>query len=303
MRTQALSTKIAALALTALVAATGCSEEPDTGTANTDTDAPAATGTGDSGSDNAEGTDTGTAPPSADATVVTHVIDGDSVEFTTDGQTVEARLIGINAPEYADCQGPSSTEALAGIVEGQAVDVIDYGTDRFGRALVDLVINGESVNLAVVRAGWALAHHTDEHPDADRWIDAMVEAADNGLGMWDLPDLCPRADASIRIGDAQPDPPGPDDEVLDQEWIELVNTGTEVARLDGWFLRDESTSNRIPLDGLTIGPGDTARVVTGCGTDDANTFHWCNDAGIWSNRGETALLLGPSGSIEDWALL
>lgn len=231
----------------------------------------------------------------ADAATVTRVIDGDSVELLLDGRDVEARLIGINAPELADCQGPAATEALASVVDGQAVDVIEFGEDRFDRLLVELVIADESVNEALVRAGWALGLHGDERD----WTVEMQAAADAGLGMWDLPDTCPPAAADLVIADVEPDPPGPDDEVLEDEWVEIENVGTEPVDLAGWTLRDESTSNRFTFESGRLGPGERLRLRTGCGTDTATDTYWCSSAGVWSNRGETVLLLAPSGAIAD----
>lgn len=241
--------------------------------------------------------------PDTDATVVHRVIDGDSVELEVDGTIVEARLIGINAPELADCQGPAARDALAGIAGGQAVDVVDYGSDRYGRLLVALSINDDSVNLAMVRSGWALGQHSGEHPDADAWVAAMVRAAEDGLGMWDHSDTCPRSTHTVRLGDAQPNPLGPDDEVLVDEWIEIVNEGATTVDLEGWALRDESTSNRLVFESVTLEPGRRLRVHTGCGQDTAASYYWCSDLGVWSNQGETALILSPTGSIEDWAVL
>lgn len=238
------------------------------------------------------------AAPSGSA-IVTRVIDGDSVELLVDGIDIEARLIGINAPELADCQGPAATEALASVVRDQPVDLIEFGEDRFGRLLVELLIGDESVNEAVVRAGWALGLHGDER----NWTAQMEAAADAGLGMWDLPDTCPPADARLVIADVQADPPGPDDDVLVDEWVEIENAGTDVVDLTGWTLRDESTSNRFTFDAGTLAPGDRLRLRTGCGTDTDRDIHWCSRAGVWSNRGETVLLLAPSGAIADHRFL
>ncbi|MEM7286766.1 MAG: lamin tail domain-containing protein [Actinomycetota bacterium] len=234
----------------------------------------------------------------ADATVA-RVIDGDSVELLLDGQDVEARLIGINAPELADCQGPAAGDALASVVDGQAVEVIEFGTDRFGRLLVELIIADESVNEALVRAGWALGLHGDERD----WTVEMRAAADSGLGMWDLPDICAPSDAGLVIAGVQENPPGPDDDVLEDEWVEIENAGSEVVDLAGWTLRDESTSNRFTFESGALAPGDRLRLRTGCGEDTATDVHWCSPAGVWSNRGETVLLLAPSGAIADYRFL
>lgn len=235
----------------------------------------------------------------ADAATVTRVIDGDSVELLLDGEEVEARLIGINAPEFADCQGPAATDALASVVEDQPVEVIGFGEDRFDRLLVELIIADESVNEALVRAGWALGLHGDER----NWTAQMEAAAGAGLGMWDLPDICPPASDDLVIAAVEADPPGPDDEVLEDEWVEIENAGSEPVDLSGWTLRDESTSNRFTFESGRLEPGDRLRLRTGCGNDSESDIYWCSPAGVWSNRGETVLLLAPSGAIADYRFI
>ncbi len=243
-----------------------------------------------------------TPPPTANtgAVDVLRVIDGDSVELGINGQTVESRLIGINAPELADCQGPASKQALVDLAEGQRVEIRDFGPDRYGRLLVDMSVDGRSLNLNMVESGWALAQHSNEHGDAKEWVEAMQDAAKGRQGMWGMDQQCPPADAAVRITAIEPDPPGPDDEVLDQEWIELTNEGSSDVDLRGWALRDESTSNRYVFESVTISAGDGLRLRTGCGQSTTSDIYWCSPNGVWSNRGDTAVLLGPSGSIEDW---
>ncbi len=234
------------------------------------------------------------------AATVERVIDGDSVELALGGEVMEARLIGVNAPELADCQGRAAREALTELVEDRSLAVESFGNDRFGRRLVALAANGESVNRALVSRGWALALHDGE---GEEWLDDMDDAASRGLGMWGMADECPRPDATIVISDIEPDPPGPDDEVLDQEWIEIENRGADPVELTGWALRDESTSNRYLFEEITIPPGGRIRLRTGAGADTATELHWDSPAGVWSNRGETALLLAPSGAIVDHLVL
>ncbi len=235
----------------------------------------------------------------AGGAAVDRVIDGDSVELEIEGASVEARLIGINAPELADCQGPGARDALASVVTDQRVEVTEFGTDRFDRLLVELIIGQDSVNAALVRSGWALALHGDERD----WVADMITAADAGLGMWQLPDVCEPPEDDLRIGAVNEDPDGPDDDVLEDEWVEIVNEGAGPVDLAGWALRDESTSNRFVFESGTLDAGETLRLRTGCGDDTDTDVYWCSLNGVWSNRGETVLLLAPSGAIADYVFL
>lgn len=233
---------------------------------------------------------------SKDTATVVRVIDGDSLELNIAGNVFESRLIGINAPELSDCQGPLALTALSSLAVGQQLTVQSFGVDRFDRLLVELELGNASINEALVRTGWALALHDEKGGD---WLGVMGQAADSGLGMWDLPDVCERPEDEITISGIEPDPPGPDDEVLEDEWIELHNPGDRTVSLDGWTLRDESSSNRFVFGDISLAPNERLRLHTGCGDATAGEIYWCSDNGVWSNRGETALLLGPSGAIVD----
>lgn len=241
--------------------------------------------------------ETGPAEPAGDATesniTVDREIDGDSLELRIDGQVTEVRLLGINAPESADCQGPAATDALGTLLGAGPIRVDGSETDRFGRLLVRLEVDGVSVNETMVAQGWALAIHGD----GDDYVDEMQRAAEAGLGLWS-PDAsgCTPVAGDLEITDAEPDPPGPDDQAMTSEFVEITNTGAATVDLTDWILRDESTGNRFTFGPASIDPGRSLRVVTGCGTDDDETIHWCSGNPVWSNRGETALLLGPDGT-------
>ena len=237
--------------------------------------------------------------PSGPTASAHRIIDGDSLELNVGGEIIEARMIGINTPEFDDCQGPAARDALAAVIEDQPLGIEEFGEDRFGRLLVELSVDGNSVNEALVRAGWALALHGDER----NWTAEMAQAADGGLGMWDAPDLCPPPEHSLQIVDIEPDPPGPDGDVLDQEWVEIENTSPVDQNLMGWVLRDESSSNRFEFGDVTLSVGQRLKLRTGCGDDSATDIYWCSSNGVWSNRGETALLLAPSGAIADYRFI
>jgi len=221
-------------------------------------------------------------------------IDGDSLELEIDGEIVEVRLVGINAPELADCQGPAAGDALGELLGSGTIGVAGSDTDRFDRLLVELHVDGVSVNEAMVRTGWALA----VHGAGDAYVAAMRAAADDQVGMWS-PSVrgCESVVDDVVVVDAQPDPPGRDDENLDQEFVVIANAGTEPLDLDGWQVRDESTGNRFVFDDRWLAPGDELVLVTGCGQDSDREVFWCSEYPVWSNQGETVLVLAPDGAV------
>lgn len=275
-----------AMAVLALVAS-ACTVETTTSTAaqsSTVDESPAA------GSDQA-----GDGATSGDSGVrIAREVDGDSLELEIDGEVVEVRLLGINAPELADCQGPAAGDALGDLLRSGDIGVAGSELDRFDRLLVELEVDGASVNEAMVRQGWALAIHGD----GDAYVAAMRAAADDQAGMWS-PSVpgCGPVTADVVVLGAEPDPPGRDDENLDQEYVVIANADTEPLELGGWQVRDESTGNRFVFDDRRLGPGDELVLVTGCGQDTDREVFWCSEFPVWSNQGETVLVLAPDGAI------
>jgi len=125
--------------------------------------------------------------PAAQTVRVTRVLDGDTVVIET-GERV--RYIGIDAPEMGPPAEPFAREALIAnraLVEGKRVrlekDASD--TDRYGRLLRYVYVDGTLVNAELVRLG--LAHSRAYPPDTrhQEYLDAIESAARAaGLGIW-----------------------------------------------------------------------------------------------------------------------
>jgi hypothetical protein len=97
--------------------------------------------------------------------------------------------------------------------------------------------------------------------------------------------------APIEVVDSQTNPPGPDEDVLDAEWIEVSNAGSEPIDLTGWTIRDESTQNRFRFPPrFILGPGERVTVTAGEGE-----FGFGLGAPIWNNGGDTVLVVDDQG--------
>lgn len=239
--------------------------------------------------------------PSGDVAIVTRLIDGDSMEVEIDGRDDEVRLLGINAPEGDECYGETARENLATLVGLDSVTLVAAGEDRdgFGRLLRYLYAGDTDVNAEMVARGHATVLQGD-HPRNEEFAQLSDRAWADRSGMWN-PEACgPRQEgATVEIVEIRHDPPGPDDDVLEEEWIEIENLGPEPVDLDGWILRDESARNRFRMPGPELAPGDRVRVRSGCGTDSATNRHWCSERSIWSNGGDTVILQDPNGNVVD----
>ena len=237
------------------------------------------------------------APPTAVPVAVTIVFDGDSFAGLIDGEEQQVRLLGINATERDECWSEEARSALDDMLgESVSVDVVD--TDRFGRLLGYVYTDVGLVNARMIEAGHALALSND-HDRLTTFRRSEETAFSGALGMWRR-NACGRAsDNSIAIARVEYDAPGPDDENLNGEWVGITNDGSQQA-LGGWTLRDESSIHRFTFPaGFVLSADGAVVVLTGCGADEIDQLHWCSDGSVWSNGGDTALLLDGSGNVVD----
>jgi endonuclease YncB( thermonuclease family) len=226
--------------------------------------------------------------------------DGDSLVVEIDGREEDVRLIGINAPELAECWGPEARSDLAQ-VEGKTVRLGSDAEprDQYGRLLAYVWDGDVLVNAELVANGSAIASAFGANSSLTRQIEANEDTAkDARVGMWG-PDACgDPTPIDLAIVAINANPPGPDDEHLDEEYVTIVNRGSNPIPLGGMVLRDASTAHRFSFpSGATIDPGQEVRVVTGCGTDTATTLHWCAGGPVWDNAGDDALLTTAKGTI------
>ena len=239
-----------------------------------------------------QGTDWPSPPPDAVTGEVSAVIDGDSLRVDVGGESVEIRLAGVNAPEFEECHADPAVDRLRQLVsERVSVDVV--ATDQYGRSVGYVWAGSQLVNGSLVEDGHAIAITIDD-PRTAALIGAEAKARQEGAGLWS-PDACGEQIAlDLEVEMTQPDPPGPDNDVLDDEFVTIHNNGAESADLTGFVLRDESTINRLRLpDGTVIPAGGSQRIPSGCG----HPVGWCSAVAIWNNAGDSALLLGPAGTV------
>lgn len=108
--------------------------------------------------------------------VVTHVVDGDTVDLDS-GDTV--RLVGIDTPERGECGFGPAQSTMKRLVLGKEVTLVasDEEADEYGRLLRYVEVGGVDVGLRMVRKGLATARYDSRdgygrHPREDRYITA-----------------------------------------------------------------------------------------------------------------------------------
>jgi micrococcal nuclease len=114
---------------------------------------------------------------------VVKVYDGDTVTCLDDmNQQQKVRLAGIDAPEAGQDFGQVSRQALAGMVFGKTIEVVDDGRDRYGRWVGRLYTDGIDVNQQMVATGnaWHYAAYSN-----DQTLAALQsQAQSQRIGLW-----------------------------------------------------------------------------------------------------------------------
>ncbi len=244
---------------------------------------------------------------------VVAVTDGDTIKVLLEGETVDVRLLGINAPELSECWGAESQRHLALLVENKDILLVEGSdnrdTDPFGRLLryiyVETTDSPIHVNAAMVETGNAIGLQ-DGSEAAPTLKSAEARAFQSGYGMWQT-FACGDAEGVggdrpvIRVSEVEFNPDGPDAEVLGGEFVTIVNEGYDVVEISGWTLRDESTTNRYTFGpNILLDPGEQITVSTGCDGGPVGSTYWCSDQAVWSNGGDTAIIMDTLGNAVVW---
>jgi endonuclease YncB( thermonuclease family) len=120
---------------------------------------------------------------------VVGVSDGDTVTvLTAENRQFKIRLSGIDAPEKKQPFGAHAKQTLARQLFGQPVVVEWSKTDRYGRIVGKIEVDGVDANLEQIREGsaWVYTQYLRELSAADRKLYREVEqqARSQRAGLW-----------------------------------------------------------------------------------------------------------------------
>lgn len=123
-------------------------------------------------------------PKSEERITATRIIDGDTIELST-GEIV--RYVGVDTPEVSECYYEEAKEKNSEMVLNKEVvlrkEVSE--TDKYGRLLRDVEVDGTNVGIQLVRFGYATAFMV--YPDnKNEWaINRSQDLAQQELlGLW-----------------------------------------------------------------------------------------------------------------------
>ncbi len=113
---------------------------------------------------------------------VISVHDGDTIRVLDGKQQKKVRLFGIDAPEANQDFGSVSRDFLKSKIHKQNVKIEFKENDQYGRIVGVVFLNGENMNLRMVKEGYAWVYRSFNK--SKEFISAEEEAQKKGIGLW-----------------------------------------------------------------------------------------------------------------------
>jgi endonuclease YncB( thermonuclease family) len=116
------------------------------------------------------------------------VHDGDTITLQNESGQKKIRLAGIDAPELNQPFGVESRIALREAVLDKAVLVETSKSDKFGRVVGKVTVDGQDINLKQLQLGmaWAYREYLKELSKVDKflYLEAEVQSKAAAAGLW-----------------------------------------------------------------------------------------------------------------------
>ena len=117
---------------------------------------------------------------------VVSISDGDTFTLLThDKQQIKVRLSEIDTPEKAQPFGTRAQQALSTLIFSKDVRVVREDTDRYGRLVGHVYVDGTHVNRKMVQEGMAWVYR--QYNKDKSLLQDEQEAREAGRGLWSLP--------------------------------------------------------------------------------------------------------------------
>lgn len=117
---------------------------------------------------------------------VVKIVDGDTFDLLTkDKTTLRVRMYGIDCPEKKQDFYQSAKNALAAYIFKKNVQLKITGHDRNRRVIARVYCNGQNINLAMIKNGFAW--HFSKYSSDSNFAQAESQARVAKLGLWKKP--------------------------------------------------------------------------------------------------------------------
>ena len=118
---------------------------------------------------------------------VVKIVDGDTFDLlTNENSTIRIRMNGIDCPERKQDYYKVAKDALGSFIFKKEIQLVTFGRDRNKRVIADVFLNGENINLAMIRDGYAW--HYKKYSSDLTYANAEKEARAAKKGLWQMPD-------------------------------------------------------------------------------------------------------------------
>lgn len=118
---------------------------------------------------------------------VIDVADGDTVTvLNQNNESAKIRLAGIDCPESSQVHGNQAKQFTVSKVSGKRVRIFPETTDRYGRTVALVLINGENLNEQIVTSGngWVYRKYCTADYCND-WLKLEETSRDSQVGLWE----------------------------------------------------------------------------------------------------------------------
>jgi micrococcal nuclease len=217
---------------------------------------------------------------------VERIIDGDTVVVSNN---THVRLLGINTPEKKEFYHDEAMNFLSELISNKTVE-LEYGkdkTDKYGRTLAYIILDGKNINLEIIRNGFANYYIYDKDKYTNDLENAWTECIANGKNLCEKSkDKC--ADC-IELKEL---------DVGNQEVI-LGNKCNFDCSLEGWNIKDEGRKNFF-FPKQTLEKNKEAKIIVGNETNSDEILYWNNGDYVWTATGDTLFLRDEEGKLVLW---
>jgi micrococcal nuclease len=124
--------------------------------------------------------------------MVVGVSDGDTIIVLHEGKGEKIRLFGIDTPEKHQAFGSKAKQFTSQMAYGNTVEVETKDTDRYGRTVALISVDGKSLNEALIKDGlaWVYRKYCKEAFCED-WLNYEIIARYGKIGLWSEPNPIP----------------------------------------------------------------------------------------------------------------
>lgn len=124
--------------------------------------------------------------------VVVGVADGDTIAVLHENQKINIRLYGVDTPEKKQAFGNKAKGYTNAAVRKKSVKIVPVETDKYGRTVAMVFVDGQCLNEELVRDGFAWVYRKYCKDDFCRdWLALESSAREKGRGLWANPEPTP----------------------------------------------------------------------------------------------------------------